>query len=60
MAEGILNKDREPFGVRAKSFHELKHSRYLLGAEFRKKLPHEPDGLIFQPSLDVMSHHFTK
>lgn len=51
--KGLLNKGREPFGLRNKDFWELRHARTLLGPAFRKQLPHEPDGLIFQPSLEV-------
>lgn len=53
MEKGIINKQREPFSVRDKAFWELQTARQLVDDKFTKKLCHEPDGLIFQPSLDV-------
>lgn len=53
MEKRIINKQREPFSVRSKSFYDLQTTRQLLGEKFAKSLTHEPDGLIFQPSLDV-------
>lgn len=55
--KGIINKEREPFGVRVKEFWEVTTARKLLGPKFAKSLSHEPDGLIFQPSLDVSFHY---
>lgn len=52
--KGIINKQREPFSVRAKDFWPVQIARNLLGEKFRASLSHEPDGLIFQPSLDVI------
>lgn len=54
MKKGLINKQREPFSVRDKMFWEVQQARSLLGEKFRKSLCHEPDGLIFQPSLDVI------
>ncbi|KAK8374884.1 hypothetical protein O3P69_009724 [Scylla paramamosain] len=52
--QGLLNKQKEPFGVRRKDFWEGNiHWTYkLLSPAFQSKLSHEPDGLIFQPELD--------
>lgn len=42
---------REPFSVREKSFWEVTMAKKLLEDKFKKALGHEPDGLIFQPSI---------
>lgn len=44
---------REPFSVREKSFWEVTMAKKLLEDKFKKALGHEPDGLIFQPSIQV-------
>lgn len=49
----MIQKDREPFSVRPKLFWEVTQAKALLAPKFAKSLAHEPDGLIFQPSLDV-------
>ena len=51
--QGKINKQSEPFSVRAKPFWELKEAKKLLGSEFMSQLSHEPDGLIFQPVQPV-------
>lgn len=53
--QGLLNKQKEPFGVRRKDFWEANiHWTFkLLSPAFQDKLCHEPDGLIFQPEPDV-------
>lgn len=53
MKKGIINKQREPFSVRDKSFWGVEQARALLGPKFAASLSHEPDGLIFQPSQEV-------
>lgn len=53
MRKGLINKAVEPFSVRLKEFWDLMTTGYLLSEKFAKKLSHEPDGLIFQPSSDV-------
>lgn len=53
MQHGVINKQREPFSVRDKGFWEVERARKLLEPKFAQSLCHEPDGLIFQPSLDV-------
>lgn len=50
--EGILNKNLEPFSVRAKDFWDVTIAGALLGPKFAQQLAHEPDGLIFQPKLE--------
>lgn len=57
--KGLLNKQKEPFGVRRKEFWEATvHWTFkLLGQEFQSQLGHEPDGLIFQPEPDVSSFY---
>lgn len=54
---GIIKKEREPFSVRDKQFWELTATKSLLGPKFAKSLSHEPDGLIFQPSVEVSCGH---
>ncbi|KAL7667487.1 hypothetical protein ACOME3_010703 [Neoechinorhynchus agilis] len=46
---GAIDRSREPFGIRRKDFYGLKHSKHLLNEKFKRELPHETDGLIFQP-----------
>lgn len=53
MRHGLIRKDREPFSLRMKDFWEVTQARALLGPKFARSLLHEPDGLIFQPSLMV-------
>lgn len=50
---GAIRKEREPFSVRKKMFWDLTQASSLLGEKFAKQLSHEPDGLIFQPKMDV-------
>lgn len=50
---GRLDKTTEPFSIRLKQFYDINASDKLLG-NFSKNLSHEPDGLIFQPSTDVL------
>uniref|UniRef100_A0A182R1A0 mRNA-capping enzyme n=1 Tax=Anopheles farauti TaxID=69004 RepID=A0A182R1A0_9DIPT len=47
-----LNRASEPFGVRLKQFWDITQSQALLGPKFTQMLGHEPDGLIYQPSID--------
>lgn len=53
IGQGIINRALEPFSIRAKEFWDIRQSKSLLGEKFAKALAHEPDGLIFQPSMDV-------
>lgn len=53
MKRGSINKQKEPFSVRKKDFWEVSTASSLLGEKFAKSLSHEPDGLIFQPKMDV-------
>ncbi|XP_035910624.1 mRNA-capping enzyme [Anopheles stephensi] len=50
--QGTLDRNSEPFGVRLKEFWDISKSQSLLGPKFKQALGHEPDGLIYQPSLD--------
>ncbi|XP_037030418.1 mRNA-capping enzyme [Bradysia coprophila] len=52
MRHGWIIKDREPFSVRPKCFWDVTQAGALLAPKFANSLAHEPDGLIFQPSLD--------
>lgn len=52
MEAGIINKADEPFSIRKKDFWDVTVAKSLLGEKFARTLSHEPDGLIFQPSLD--------
>ncbi|XP_072396689.1 mRNA-capping enzyme [Diabrotica undecimpunctata] len=51
MEKGIIIKNKEPFSVRKKDFWDISQAGNLLGEKFARTLSHEPDGLIFQPSL---------
>lgn len=53
MKRGLIDKSREPFSIRNKSFWDVTQAKALLGPKFAKTLSHEPDGLIFQPSKEV-------
>lgn len=53
MRRGFIDKSHEPFSVRTKQFYELPQARALIGPKFTESLGHEPDGLIFQPSIKV-------
>ena len=53
MKEGLLYREREPFGVRRKEFFRLKATKALLNSNFLDTLGHKPDGLIFQPINEV-------
>lgn len=50
--EGIIDRSREPFGIRKKQFWELRDTYKLFGDSFKRNLSHEIDGLIFQPVPD--------
>lgn len=54
MKRGMIDKTKEPFSVRNKMFWDLIQAKALLGPKFGSTLSHEPDGLIFQPSLEVI------
>lgn len=53
MKRGQIRREQEPFSVRKKMFWEITQASALLGEKFAKTLSHEPDGLIFQPKMDV-------
>jgi len=48
---GRVDKSSEPFGIRKKAFHAVEGAQKLMD-EIMPKMPHETDGLIFQPLLD--------
>uniref|UniRef100_A0A2M4BHL5 mRNA-capping enzyme n=1 Tax=Anopheles marajoara TaxID=58244 RepID=A0A2M4BHL5_9DIPT len=50
--KGLIDRQQEPFGVRQKQFWDITQSKSLLGPKFTQTLGHEPDGLIYQPTLD--------
>lgn len=56
---GRLDKAQEPFSIRLKQFYDINATDKLLG-NFSKNLCHEPDGLIFQPSTDVLIHFYNR
>lgn len=58
MKFGRIDKQREPFSVREKGFWEITQAKKLLEPKFTSGLGHEPDGLIFQPSQDVIPNFF--
>lgn len=51
---GLIKKEQEPFSVRNKGFWPIFQAKSLLGPKFAASLSHEPDGLIFQPSVEVI------
>jgi len=55
MQEGRIKQDHEPFSIRRKEFWDAKYTYKLLSEKFAKQLGHEPDGLIFQPSKEVIT-----
>ncbi|KAK7576606.1 hypothetical protein V9T40_012892 [Parthenolecanium corni] len=59
MTEGRIVRESEPFSVRLKEFWEMRWVSHLLSKEFASKLPHEPDGLIFQPEEDAYTFFTT-
>jgi mRNA-capping enzyme len=52
MKAGLINRQEEPFSVRNKPFWDIRQAAALLAPKFAKTLSHDPDGLIFQPSLE--------
>lgn len=52
MQTGRIDRALEPFSVRAKEFWDASCADQLLSPNFQKNLPHEVDGLIFQPVPD--------
>uniref|UniRef100_A0A674MFV9 mRNA-capping enzyme n=1 Tax=Takifugu rubripes TaxID=31033 RepID=A0A674MFV9_TAKRU len=49
MKSGQIDKTKEPFSIRHKSFFDIHASRKLLEGSFTSQVSHEVDGLIFQP-----------
>jgi len=54
MERGLIDRSVEPFGIRFKTFWYLEDTEKLLDGKFAKELLHEPDGLVFQPTKDVI------
>jgi len=50
--ENVIDRALEPFGVRKKDFWELRDTHKIFEDKFTQHLPHEIDGLIFQPVPD--------
>jgi mRNA-capping enzyme len=50
IAKKIIDRQQEPFGVRLKDFWPVENCEKILNGKFQ--LPHEPDGVIFQPLRD--------
>lgn len=46
---GLIDRNKEPIGIRIKDFFDLHKTAQLLSPNFQKNLAHETDGLIFQP-----------
>lgn len=51
--QGRLDKDKEPFRMRAKPFWDVAVCRKILDGHFSKEVSHEVDGLVFQPIPDA-------
>src|SRR5699024_10848352 len=47
--DGLIDRTKEPIGIRMKDFCELKDTFKYFSPKFTKVLSHEIDGLIFQP-----------
>jgi mRNA-capping enzyme len=45
----LIDKSKEPMGVRRKDFWDVSMVEKLFADSFQKTLPHEIDGLVFQP-----------
>ncbi|KAH6935284.1 hypothetical protein HPB50_005019 [Hyalomma asiaticum] len=52
MQEGRIKRESESFGVRQKQFWDAAFTYKLLSDKFAQSMPHELDGLIFQPKKD--------
>ena len=48
--QGLIDKRKEPFSIRHKQFWDVSESYKLLGDDFKSRLAHKPNGLIFKPS----------
>jgi len=48
---GKLDKTKEPFGIRKKDFYPVEKAQWVL-EKLNPSIPHETDGLIFQPAID--------
>lgn len=46
---GLIDRSKEPIGIRIKDFCDLKDTHKYFSVKFQKVLSHEIDGLIFQP-----------
>lgn len=49
IGQGKIDRSSEPFGVRIKDFWDVRQVEKILGEKFQSSLPHEIDGLVFQP-----------
>ncbi|XP_053205509.1 mRNA-capping enzyme-like [Panonychus citri] len=49
---GLIDRSKEPFGIRIKDFWDIKQTKSIFGPSFTQQLSHEIDGLIFQPYDD--------
>lgn len=52
--QGLLDKSREPFSIRAKKFFPVEKTEWVLES-WSPKLSHENDGLIFNPAEEPYS-----
>lgn len=52
MTQALIQKDEEPFSVRAKDFWDITQVENILSDKFQSKVTHEIDGLVFQPCAD--------
>ncbi|KAL7668169.1 hypothetical protein ACOME3_008883 [Neoechinorhynchus agilis] len=46
---GTIERSQEPFRIRKKDFYDLRFTKQIWNEMFRNELPHQADGLIFQP-----------
>lgn len=53
ISQGLLDKTKEAFSVRAKPFWDVSVARKLLDGHFASQVSHEVDGLVFQPVPDA-------
>jgi len=57
MERGVIDRTKEPFGIRFKTFWFLEDTDKILNGKLSQELVHEPDGVIFQPTRDVSRYN---
>jgi len=52
MKQGLIDRTKEPFGVRFKEFYPISATQKLLSDKFKSQITHGMDGLIYEPADD--------